>query len=60
MFASFLFEGEGEEGDSTDNGPLNAMLIMNVSLMDLFEGEGIQPWKRCCSYSLFQTALKMK
>ena len=40
MFASFLLESEGEEGDSTGNGALEAMLIMNVSLMDLFEGEG--------------------
>ena len=40
MCAMFLVEGEEEEGDSTDNGPLDAMLIMNVSLMDLFEGEG--------------------
>lgn len=39
MCAMFLVEGEEEEGDSTDNGPLDAMLIMNVSLMDLFEGD---------------------
>jgi hypothetical protein len=38
MFASFLLENEEEEGDSTDNGPLDAMLIMNVSLMEFMEG----------------------